>query len=176
MGGRHGVATEVFPEFTLGGQAVRSSVIREMLARGDFMGARHLLGRPFKIGGHVVRGRQLGRKLGYPTANIRLGRRTSPVNGIFAVRVHGVAELWPRWPASACVPRWRASSRCWKPICLISMATCTGAGSMWSSSPSCVTRKNSTRSNRWSSKSDVMRSRRVRCLLHPTRYSTRLCR
>lgn len=92
LGGRHGFATEVFPEFTLGGQAVRSSVIREMLARGDFMGARHLLGRPFKIGGHVVRGRQLGRKLGYPTTNIRLGRRTSPVNGIFAVRVHGVAE------------------------------------------------------------------------------------
>jgi riboflavin kinase/FMN adenylyltransferase len=38
----------------------------------------------------VVRGRQLGRKLGYPTANIRLGRRTAPVAGIFAVRVLGV--------------------------------------------------------------------------------------
>ena len=47
--------------------------------------------RPFSIGGHVVRGQQLGRKLGYPTANIRLGRRTSPVGGIFAVQVHGAA-------------------------------------------------------------------------------------
>ena len=36
-----------------------------------------------------MRGTQLGRKLGYPTANIRLGRRVAPVAGIFAVRVHG---------------------------------------------------------------------------------------
>jgi riboflavin kinase/FMN adenylyltransferase len=40
--------------------------------------------------GRVVRGRQLGRELGYPTANLRLERRRSPLAGIFAVRVHGV--------------------------------------------------------------------------------------
>ncbi len=92
MGESHGFRAEVLSEFTLGGERVRSSAVRELLANGDFVAAAHLLGRPFKIGGHVVYGQQLGRKLGYPTANIRLGRRTSPISGIFAVRVHGVAE------------------------------------------------------------------------------------
>ena len=92
MGATLGFQAQVFSEFTLGRERVRSSTIRELLADGDFVSASHLLGRPFKIGGHVVYGQQLGRKLGYPTANIRLGKRTSPINGIFAVRVHGVAE------------------------------------------------------------------------------------
>jgi riboflavin kinase / FMN adenylyltransferase len=48
-----------------------------------------LLGRPFRISGRVVRGRQLGRQLGFRTANLRLHRRVSPVAGIFAVRVSG---------------------------------------------------------------------------------------
>ncbi len=90
LGERHGFRSEVFGEFSLGDARVRSSVIRDRLAEGDFDAAARLLGRRFMIGGHVVRGRQLGRKLGYPTANIRLGRRTSPVVGIFAVRVHGI--------------------------------------------------------------------------------------
>jgi riboflavin kinase/FMN adenylyltransferase len=91
MGEAHGFRAEVFAEFSLGDLRVRSSEIRELLAAGEFAIAARLLGHPFRIGGHVVHGRQLGRKLGYPTANIRLGRRTSPINGIFAVRVHGVA-------------------------------------------------------------------------------------
>jgi riboflavin kinase/FMN adenylyltransferase len=41
--------------------------------------------------GRVVRGNQLGRKLGFPTANLRTGRRRVPLAGIFAVRVHGAA-------------------------------------------------------------------------------------
>ncbi len=91
MGQSHGFRAEVFSEFKLGDERVRSSVIRDLLADGDFEAAERLLGRPFTIGGHVVRGQQLGRKLGYPTANIRLGRRNSPINGIFAVCVHGVS-------------------------------------------------------------------------------------
>ncbi len=91
MGEAHGFRAEVFAEYSLGDLRVRSSEIRELLAAGEFAIAARLLGRPFRIGGHVVHGQRLGRKLGYPTANIRLGRRTSPINGIFAVRVHGVA-------------------------------------------------------------------------------------
>lgn len=89
-GKQHGLKAEVFPEFTYDGERVRSSVVRERLASGEFISAERLLGRRFMIGGHVVHGLQLGRKLGYPTANIRLGRRTSPISGIFAVRVHGI--------------------------------------------------------------------------------------
>jgi riboflavin kinase/FMN adenylyltransferase len=91
LGERLGFRAEVFPDYTLDGERVRSSSIRDLLAAGDFDEAERFLGQRFAIGGHVVHGQQLGRKLGYPTANIRLGRRTSPVIGIFAVRVHGVA-------------------------------------------------------------------------------------
>jgi riboflavin kinase/FMN adenylyltransferase len=92
-GARRGFAAEVMADVMVGGERVSSSAIRVHLAAGDFDAAARLLGRRFSIGGHVVRGRQLGRKLGWPTANIRLGRRTSPVGGIFAVRVHGVGAL-----------------------------------------------------------------------------------
>jgi riboflavin kinase/FMN adenylyltransferase len=78
------------PDVAVGGERVSSSTVRAHLAAGEFDAAARLLGRRFAIGGHVVHGQQLGRKLGYPTANIRLGKRTSPVGGIFAVRVHGI--------------------------------------------------------------------------------------
>jgi riboflavin kinase/FMN adenylyltransferase len=73
------------------GERVSASRVRGALAAGDFGHASRLLGRPFTIGGRVVRGRRMGHQLGYPTANIRLGKRVAPVSGIFAVRVHGVA-------------------------------------------------------------------------------------
>ena len=87
---QHGFAVQVMPDVELDGQRVSSSVIRGDLAAGRFDAAARLLGRRFTIGGRVVRGQQLGRKLGYPTANIRLGQRTAPVGGIFAVQVHGI--------------------------------------------------------------------------------------
>ncbi|MGH8125466.1 MAG: bifunctional riboflavin kinase/FAD synthetase [Rhodanobacteraceae bacterium] len=77
------------------GQRVSASRVRGALASGDFAHAAELLGRPFAIGGRVVRGRRLGHELGYPTANLRLGKRVSPVSGIFAVRVHVGDHCWP---------------------------------------------------------------------------------
>lgn len=74
------------------GERVSASRVRGALAAGDFAHAAHLLGRPFTISGRVVRGQRLGHELGYPTANIRLGKRVPPVTGIFAVRVHGVSD------------------------------------------------------------------------------------
>lgn len=73
------------------GERVSSSRIRAALAQGDFAAARALLGRPYLIEGRVVRGRQLGRTLGYPTANLRLPNGLPPLSGIFATRVHGLA-------------------------------------------------------------------------------------
>ena len=86
------------------GQRASSTAIREFLAAGDLEGAKHLLGRPFRMAGRVVRGQQLGRQLGYPTANIRLAALPSPVKGVFATRVRwgnsgwreGVANLGTR--------------------------------------------------------------------------------
>jgi riboflavin kinase/FMN adenylyltransferase len=54
--------------------------------------AAALLGRRYSMVGRVIEGQKLGRTLGFPTANLRLGRRRSPMDGIFAVRVRGVGN------------------------------------------------------------------------------------
>ncbi|MEL7024400.1 MAG: bifunctional riboflavin kinase/FAD synthetase [Pseudomonadota bacterium] len=69
---------------------VSSTRIRRLLADGSLADAAQLLGRPFALSGRVIHGQKLGRTLGYPTANIALQRKKSPVTGIFAVRVEGI--------------------------------------------------------------------------------------
>jgi riboflavin kinase/FMN adenylyltransferase len=91
-GERLGFAVEVVPAVTLAGERVSSSGVREALAGADFARAQRWLGRPYSMRGRVIGGRRLGRDLGFPTANLALGRRRAPVAGIFAVQVHGVAE------------------------------------------------------------------------------------
>lgn len=91
-GGRqHGFGAEQVGSVASGTLRVSSTAIRTALATGDLATAERLLGRPYRMVGRVSPGRQLGRQLGFPTANMRLHRRVSPVSGIFAVRVHGVA-------------------------------------------------------------------------------------
>ena len=72
------------------GQRVSSTVVREALMSGDLETARYLLGRYYRMSGKVVEGQRLGRTLGMPTANVKLNRQLSPVQGIFAVRVLGL--------------------------------------------------------------------------------------
>jgi riboflavin kinase/FMN adenylyltransferase len=69
---------------------VSSTAVRGRLEQGDYEGAERLLGRRYRMLGRVVHGNELGRTLGYPTANLRLMRRKSPVRGILAVRVYGI--------------------------------------------------------------------------------------
>ena len=87
-----GFEVDVVPPVLLDGVRISSSGVREALARSDFALARTWLGRGYSMTGRVVRGNQLGRELGFPTANLRTGRRRVPVSGIFAVRVHGVSD------------------------------------------------------------------------------------
>lgn len=88
------VAHEIAP-VTAQGERVSSTRIREALRNGDFTDAARLLGRPYAIGGRVVRGKQLGRTLGFPTANLRFPK-TPALSGIYATWVHGVDERpWP---------------------------------------------------------------------------------
>jgi riboflavin kinase/FMN adenylyltransferase len=95
-GRRLGFDVEIVPPVAGEGGRVSSTAVRESLAAGDFPRATRLLGRPYTMRGRVMRGEQLGRTLGFPTANLRLKRRRSPLGGIFAVRVHGVAvQPWP---------------------------------------------------------------------------------
>jgi riboflavin kinase/FMN adenylyltransferase len=95
--------TEVAP-FRVGEERVSSSAVRTALERGELDHAQRLLGRRYCMTGKVIHGAKLGRTLGYPTANLRLHRRTSPLLGVFAVRVsgaglqkaHGVASVGTR--------------------------------------------------------------------------------
>jgi riboflavin kinase / FMN adenylyltransferase len=90
-GEARGFGVEQIAPFVFDGVRVSSTVVRERLAESDFAGAKRLLGRPYRMLGRVVHGRELGRELGFPTANLRLMRRKPPVQGVLAVRVFGIA-------------------------------------------------------------------------------------
>ena len=85
LGQRYGLAVEVLPMLWDGPERVSSSRIRRALAAGDLQEARRLLERPYRFSGTVVRGRGLGRKLGWPTANLQVdGRKFLPLEGVYA--------------------------------------------------------------------------------------------
>lgn len=71
---------------------ISSTRIREALEAGQMGRASELLGRPYRMTGRVAKGDQRGRTMGYPTANIHIHRKASPLNGVFAVVVHGLPE------------------------------------------------------------------------------------
>lgn len=70
------------------GVRISSTAIREALAAGHIRMARDYLGRPYSISGRVVHGDGMGRKLGYPTANIQLKHNLPPLKGIYVVLAH----------------------------------------------------------------------------------------
>lgn len=76
---------DIVPAVYLDDKRVSSTTIRRALAGGELHRAAAMLGRPFRMEGHVVPGQQLGRKLGFPTANLRIRARPCPLQGIFAV-------------------------------------------------------------------------------------------
>ena len=100
LGAQSGFAARTMPAVRIDGARISASRVRALLAAGEFAGAEPLLGRPFVIEGKVEYGNQLGRTLGYPTANIHLPQRVSPLRGIFAVRV-GLGEGECSWPGVA---------------------------------------------------------------------------
>jgi riboflavin kinase/FMN adenylyltransferase len=89
-GERHGFrVSEVAPVYWRG-ERVSSTAVRQALKVGDLATARGMLGRDYSMSGRVVRGLGLGRRLGFPTANVNLKRLQAPVDGIFAARVGGL--------------------------------------------------------------------------------------
>jgi riboflavin kinase/FMN adenylyltransferase len=69
---------------------VSSTRVRQCIQQDDFDKAAELLGRPYSLSGRIGHGKKLGRKLGYPTINIKMGDKTLIVKGIFAVIVKGI--------------------------------------------------------------------------------------
>jgi riboflavin kinase/FMN adenylyltransferase len=78
--------------FCVGTERASSTRIREALQQGDLSGAALLLGRPYWMSGRVAHGDKRGRTIGFPTANIFLHRTLVPVDGVFAVEMHGIDE------------------------------------------------------------------------------------
>lgn len=106
----YGFEVEVIAPVQVDGERASSGLIRSALAGGDLQRAARLLGRPYTMRARVRRGAQLGRALGYPTANLDIARRRTPLQGIFAVRVRGAtlpartgdaADDGRGWPAVA---------------------------------------------------------------------------
>ncbi len=85
LGQQSGFSVEALAPVLNEGLRISSTAIRQALSDGDFDRARFMLGRPYCMEGHVVRGQQLGRTLGYPTANLRVRAQPGPIQGIFAV-------------------------------------------------------------------------------------------
>ncbi|HEU5397982.1 MAG TPA: bifunctional riboflavin kinase/FAD synthetase [Gammaproteobacteria bacterium] len=89
-GATHGFEVTDSASLILDGERVSSTRIRSLLIDGDMPGAARLLGRPYSLSGRVMHGERLGSKLGFPTANLALRRKLTPVGGIFAARVKGL--------------------------------------------------------------------------------------
>ena len=103
-GEQFGFTVEDSRSFCLDELRISSTAIREALANDDLTLAEKLLGRPYRILGRVIHGNELGRTIGFPTANIRLHRQVNPVKGVYAVKVrlksgaffNGVANIGTR--------------------------------------------------------------------------------
>jgi riboflavin kinase/FMN adenylyltransferase len=89
IGMQHGFAVQAVRSVTHGGVRISSTAVRAALAEGNMRVAQSYLGRPYSISGRVEHGDGLGKKLGFPTANIQLKHNRPPLSGIFVVRVHG---------------------------------------------------------------------------------------
>lgn len=86
---KRGIAVTIAPLKNLDDDRISSSAIRQALQQGNVQRAAQLLGRPYKLIGKVVQGQQLGRTIGFPTANLELPLdKFLPCSGTYAVRVH----------------------------------------------------------------------------------------
>jgi len=84
LGEELGFGVHVIPAYKKGGEVVSSSRIRRRITEGEVMEAAALLGRNFAIKGKVVRGRTIGKEIGFPTANIRTQSEIVPGDGVYA--------------------------------------------------------------------------------------------
>jgi len=92
LGARLDFHVEVLPDVQDDGEhRISSTRIREALAAGHFAEAARMLGRSYTITGRVQHGAKRGRELGFPTANVRLGRGKPALTGVFAIKCYGAA-------------------------------------------------------------------------------------
>lgn len=85
-----GFSVEDTQSFLVGEQRVSSTQIRMALQTGNLQQAQQLLGRAYSVCGRIAHGDKRGRSIGFPTANIRMMRKKTPVHGVFAVTMTGI--------------------------------------------------------------------------------------
>lgn len=87
IGEKFGMKAQAIDRVNLNGERVSSTLIRSYLQLGKLDLAKEALGRYYSMSGKVVRGNQIGRKLGFPTANVNMNRLVSPLRGVYAVAI-----------------------------------------------------------------------------------------
>lgn len=93
QGLKHGFSVEDSNSYYVQGLRVSSTLIRDALSIGDVKLASDFLGHDYTICGRVIHGDKRGRELGFPTANIKLFRKNTPISGVFAVTMTGIDNL-----------------------------------------------------------------------------------
>ena len=89
-GEQHGFSVEGTVSCYVEGRRVSSTIIRDALCAGNVAQAERWLGHSYSICGRVTHGDKRGRTLGYPTANIKMFRKNTPISGVFAVTITGI--------------------------------------------------------------------------------------
>ncbi|HVF36300.1 MAG TPA: bifunctional riboflavin kinase/FAD synthetase [Candidatus Saccharimonadia bacterium] len=100
LGARYGYAAHAIDVVVDGTERISATAIRAALLAGELGRAERMLGRRYAMSGRVVRGNMLGRKLGFPTANVRMRFGVAPVRGIYAVRISGAGLAYAAGVAS----------------------------------------------------------------------------
>jgi riboflavin kinase/FMN adenylyltransferase len=103
LAGERGIELTIVPAVRYKAETISSTRIRQAVQNGDLADAARMLGRPFSVRGHVVPGDHLGRKLGFPTANLKIANEALPPQGVYTVQAfrnktlyRGIASLGPR--------------------------------------------------------------------------------
>ena len=91
---RYGYKVSQVEAVKVGGETVCSTLIRQKIVSGEVSEARLLLGRPYGVSGQVVRGKQRGASLGFPTANLSRVTKQIPKPGVYAVSVEWAGKLY----------------------------------------------------------------------------------
>ena len=94
LGERYGFQVELLQPFASGTTVYSSTMVRNLVSEGDVQGVVSILGRHYSLNGTVVHGRQRGRSLGFPTANLETDTELLPAAGVYAVKARIGAALY----------------------------------------------------------------------------------
>lgn len=111
LGREFGFETVVVGPVKVDGIEVSSSKIRELIGAGDLQAAARLLGRPHFLSGKVIHGRERGRTIGFPTANLESQTEYIPPDGVYATRVVLAGASYPSITNIGMRPTFHESAR-----------------------------------------------------------------